>query len=84
MANDALLRVLSRYAPRDEWTDTGRGYMHALWGVTVETRFATVRRDLPKHTHILVTGSVNDLDALMARAERMAWWDAREESDGNE
>lgn len=33
MARDDLLRVLSRYAPAHEWTDTGRGYMHALWGV---------------------------------------------------
>ena len=78
MDRDDLLRVLSRYAPAEEWTDTGRGYMHALWGVSVETRFATVRRDLPNHAHVLIAGDVDDIEAMMARAERMAWWDARE------
>lgn len=84
MANDDLLRVLSRYAPADEWTDTGRGYAHRVWSVRIESGTAWVRRDLPNHAHVLIAGGVDDIEAMMARAERMAWWDAREGSDGAE
>lgn len=83
MANDDVLRVLSRYAS-GKWTDIGNGYAHRVWSVRIEAGTAFVRRDLPNHAHILVTGPVDDLDGLMARTGRMAWWDAREESDGNE
>ena len=78
MDRDDLLRVLSRYAPRDEWSSTSAGYVHRAWSVRVHESMAWVRRDLPNHAHVLIAGDVDDIEAMMARAERMAWWDAME------
>lgn len=84
MANDDVLRVLSMYAPAERWTATGFGYAHLVWSVRIEAGTAWVRRDLPGYAHVLVTGHVDDIDALMTRAERMAQADAMEVGDGAE